>query len=325
MMDTKVTTRRAILRGAAALPVAGFGGRDAWAQTARGQTTLVVPYAAGGGGDTFARIFANELASASETNVIVENRTGGSGAVGLQHVANAPPDGRTLAFTFGSLALVQALSMKNPPVDIRRDLVPVARVIESFMVLVVHPQARWNTLGEFIDDAKKNPGKISYGDYGDLAFANLIGATGINTVRVPYKGGAPALTDVMGGHVDVVANSVAAAIGAIRGGKVKVLAVTSDSRLAELPNVPTVKESLPDFRSLNFLLGLFAPVATPPATVRRIYEQTAIATGRPSFQKEASARFGATALLAPDEFRTAMELELVTTLAALKAAGIKPE
>ncbi|MGD9944506.1 MAG: Bug family tripartite tricarboxylate transporter substrate binding protein [Bradyrhizobium sp.] len=326
MSSISLVGRRALLRTAAALPVAGACARPAWSQLLKGQTTtLVVPYAAGGGGDTFGRLFAAELSAATESNVIVENRVGANGVIGLQSVMHAPPDGRTLAFTFGSLALVQRESMKNPPVDILRDLAPVARVIEGRVVMIVSPKMQWKTLGEFLEDARRNPGKYSYADYGDLAFANLIAVTGIKMNRVPYKGGAPAIADVMGGHVDISTNAIAASYSALRGGKVRALAVSGDARMEELPDVPTFTEFVPRYRSLNYLLGLFAPLKTPPEIVQQIYNRTAEVLKQPRVQKEIASRFGVAAPLGPGEFRALLESEAPIIVAALKAAGFKAE
>jgi tripartite-type tricarboxylate transporter receptor subunit TctC len=322
-MDAGSSGRRAAIRRVSGLAVAA-GFPAVRAQEARRQTTFVVPYAAGGGTDLFARFFADTLATQSGGRVIVENRAGANGAIGLQHVAGAAPDGRTLAYTYGNLALLQFHSMRNPSVNIMQDLVPVIRTVTTQAFVLVAGGAKWLSLGEFIDDARRNPGKYTYADYGELTIAAIMAATGIQLTRVPYKGGGPAQIDVIAGNVDVVANAAAQTVPNIRAGKLRALAVTEDPRMQEFPGVPVISEVVPGYKLTSYQ-GIFAPRNTPASVLDEIHGQVAAALAKAEVRREIANRYAFPAPLRPSEFRRFMEADSVNVASILRAAGVQPQ
>lgn len=323
-MDPVPSGRRLAMRQVSGLALTAGLPAAARSQESRRQTTFVVPYAAGGGTDLFARFFAETLANQSAGRVIVENRAGASGAIGLQHVAGAPADGRTLAYTYGNLALLQFHSMKNPAVNIMQDLAPVIRTVTTQAFVLVAGGARWSSLREFIDDARRNPGKYTYADYGELTIAAIMAATGVKLTRVPYKGGGPAQIDVIAGNVDIVANAAAQTVPNIRAGKLRALAVTEEPRMQEFPDVPVVREVVPDYRLTSYQ-GIFAPRNTPASVLEEIHNQVAAAMARPEIQREIANRYAFPAPLRPNEFRTFMEADSINVASILRAAGVQPQ
>ncbi|MGD9943221.1 MAG: Bug family tripartite tricarboxylate transporter substrate binding protein [Burkholderiaceae bacterium] len=322
-MTQELSKRRSVCKMIGAASLGAALPQAALAQDSRRPTTMVVPYAAGGGTDLFARFFADAIGTQSGARMIVENRAGANGAIGLLHVAAAPPDGRTLAYTYGNLALLQVHSMKNPPVHILRDLTPVIRTVTTQAFVLVSSQSKWTSLAQFIDDARRNPGKYTYADYGELTIAAIMAATGIQLTRVAYKGGGPAQVDVMAGTVDIVANAAAQTMSNIRGGKLRALALTEQPRMQELPDVPTIREVVPKY-DLTSYQGIFAPKDTPANVVEEIYERVAGVLKRPEVQREVAARFAVPAPMTPTEFRAFMERDSLNVAAILRAGGIEP-
>lgn len=328
--DAKVVPgpgRRRVLITAAALPLAvgsALGSRRAGAQSPRRQMTLVVPYPPGGATDIFGRIYAEALGEELGEKVIVENRAGANGGVGLQVVANSPPDGRTLGYAYGNLSIAQELSMKQPPVRISEDLAPVIRTVITQGFIVVAANAPWKDLGEFIEAARRAPGRLTYADYGELTIGALMSTTGIELMRVPYKGGVPGMLDVIAGNVDVIASSAAQALPSLRSGKLKALAVSSETRIAEFPSVPTVRDVVPSFRTLNYQ-GVFVPRNTPAALIESLYATSVAALKRPEVLRQVADRYAQVSTLNPAEFRAFMQADAVSIAAVLKAVGITPQ
>ncbi len=231
---------------------------------------IVVPVAAGGGTDYTARLIAEKLGSALGQPVIVENRPGGSGNIGVQMVANAPPDGYTLVMPITSFPINP--SLQKLPFDTVKDFAPIALMGMLPLVLVVNPKLPVSNVADLITLVKLKPGTVNYANSGNGTTAHLAGElfnsmAGVKMVGIGYKGGGPAVTDLLGGHVQVYFATIPAVIPHVEAGTLKALAVTSPKRLAELPNVPTVAESgLPGFDVMAWF-GLFAPVKTPRAVI----------------------------------------------------------
>src|SRR5215468_10990906 len=209
--------------------------------------TLIVPYAAGGGNDVMARIVADKMSAALGQQIVVENRGGAGGSIATRQVAKSEPDGYTLGLGgTGTLAIDPTL-YSNVGYDPRKDFAPVGLIATSGLVICVHPSLPAQTIPELIALAKKEPGKLNYASAGTGSgihlgteyFANM---AGIKLTHIPYKGSAPALTDLVGGHVAIYFSSLPPAIGLIKEGKVRALAVTSAKRSRILPDVPTVAE-----------------------------------------------------------------------------------
>jgi tripartite-type tricarboxylate transporter receptor subunit TctC len=231
--------------------------------------TITVGFAPGGGTDTAARIVAQKLSQNIGQSVVVENRAGAGGNIAAQHIANATPDGYTISLSsVGPLSVSPSL-YKNLPYDPKRDIAPITMGVVFPNVFVVHPRVPAKTLKEFVALAKAKPGELNYASSGVGGAGHLAGelfkqAAGIDMVHVPYKGGGPAMTDLLGGRVTMYPAVPSTALPHIQAGKVRALAVTGPSRVPTLPDVPTVAESgYPGFEAMNWY-AFVAPAKTPP-------------------------------------------------------------
>lgn len=235
--------------------------------------TVVVPFSAGGGADNAARIIAQGISQVSGQSVVIDNRAGASGSIGATHVARAKADGYTVLYDASSFAINPAL--RKLPYDPEKDFIPVSQAIRVPNILVAAPASPYNSLTDFISAAKAQPGRHTYASYGPGSLAQMAGellkiGAKIDAVHVPYKGGAPAIVDVMGGQVDVYFANAASSINYVKTGKLKALAVSSRERMPDLPQVPTVRESgLQDFEVEEWN-GFFLPANTPPDVVARL-------------------------------------------------------
>lgn len=209
---------------------------------------LVIPYAAGGPTDIFGRLLAEYLAKDLKQPVVVEDKGGAQGAIGADMVAHAEPDGYTLLGTSGSVIILNPLLYKKLSYDPARELRMLALVTEVPVVLCVHPSVPAKTLAEFVAYAKQNPGKLNFGSSGTGSFTHLAAEmfkqmAGIEMTHIAYKGAAPALSDVMSGHIQLMFESVSLALPQIRAGLLRPLGISSVQRHADLPDVPTIAES----------------------------------------------------------------------------------
>jgi tripartite-type tricarboxylate transporter receptor subunit TctC len=248
---------------AAALPVLS---RIARAQTYPTQAVrLVVPFAAGAVNDITARLIGRWLSERLGQPFIIENRPGGGANIGIEAVVRAPADGYTL-LVIGTTAAINATLFEKLNYNFIRDIAPVASIIRVPHVMQVNPSLPVTTVPEFIAYAKANPGKISMGSGGNGSPAHVIGEhfkmmTGVNLVHVPYRGGAPALTDLIGGQIQVAFIDMAGSIEYIRAGKLRALAVTTATRSEALPDIPTIGDFVPGFEASQWV-GLGAPKNT---------------------------------------------------------------
>lgn len=268
-------SRRGFGLVAAAAVLAGVGVLPAAAQDAypAKPIRLIVPYSAGGGADNAARILAQRLSVTLRTQIVVDNRPGASGMIGAQAVAKADPDGYTVLYDASTFAVNPSLrKMSFDPVN---DLLPVSLALTVPNILVVPPKAPVADFKAFVAQARNAPGKVSFASYGAGSPAHLAGEllkreAGIDMLHVPYKGGAPALADVLGGQVDSYFANAGSGLNYVQSGQLKALAVTSRQRMAALPQVPTIAESgFPDFEVLEWN-GFFVPKGTAPAIVERL-------------------------------------------------------
>lgn len=238
---------------------------------------IVVPFSAGGGSDVVARMLAQGLSTQFKQPVIVENRPGASGNIGAEAVARAKPDGYVLLFGSMGVMSVNRHLFKNMSINPEKDLVAAGRIYDTPHVIEAGNHVPYATLKELVEGARKQPGKLTFGSAGMGTSTHLVGElfmheTNTNFVHVPYKGNAPALNDVIAGHVDIMFDQATNSIGQIRAGKLKVYAVTSENRLHDLPNVPTVTElGFPKLQTTSWTV-LAAPAGTPGATLQRLSE-----------------------------------------------------
>jgi tripartite-type tricarboxylate transporter receptor subunit TctC len=259
----KPTMRRVL--AAAVIAVTSAAGAQSFPSR---PVTLTVGFAPGGGTDTAARIIAQKLSENIGQAVIVENRVGAGGNIAAQHIAAAPPDGYTIHLTsVGPMAVAPHL-MKELPYDPKRDIAPITMGVVFPNVMIVHANVQATTLAEFVALAKQKPGKLTYASAGVGGAGHLAGElfkerAGIEVLHVPYKGGGPAMTDLIGGRIDMyigVSSTVAPQVDA---GKARALATTGTKRTSMMPNVPTVAESgYPGFEATNWY-AFVAPGKTP--------------------------------------------------------------
>jgi tripartite-type tricarboxylate transporter receptor subunit TctC len=239
---------------------------------------IIVPFPAGGTTDIVARIVAQKLTETWGQSVIVENRTGAGGNIGGEAAARSTPDGYTLFMTSGSIVTANQYIYKKMPFDPTKDLVPITNVASGPQVIVVNSEFPAKTLKQFIDTARAQPGVLNYGHAGigsqtHLAAENFLFTADLNITSVPYKGEGPAMNDLIGKQLSMVTANFAAAIGFINQGKLRALAVTGTQRSPQLPDVPTVAETLPGFENTGWF-GLMVAAGTPKEIIDKIYRDT---------------------------------------------------
>lgn len=307
----------------------GFAAAPASAQTYPANVVkIVVPQAPGGATDVFARYLGQKLGDRWGQSVVIENRAGAAGIVGTDAVAKAAPDGYTLLFTYeGSQAINQSL-YSRVPYDGVKDFATIATVATTPFFLVVGGQSPIKDFPDLIARAKAKPGGITYATSGSGSINHLLSESlkaeaGIDMLHVPYKGIAAAMADVMGGTVDNAFASVPSAIGLIRGGKLRAIAVSSAKRVAAMPDVPSIAErGYPKF-NINPWWGLLAPSATPKAIVDKINADVAQILRTPDAEAF-FAKTGAEVLLSsPEAFQKMLEADVARWARVVKASGAK--
>lgn len=289
---------------------------------------LVVPYPAGGAGDVHARLIGQALSPLLGQPVVVENRAGASGNLGSDHVAKALPDGHTLLMNTTNLTIAPAFSTKLP-FNVLTDLAPITTSLTSQNLLVVRTSLPVKSIAELVGHAKANPGKLSFGSSGIgtpmLTMELLKMLTGTDLVHVPYKGDAPAITDLMGGQIDVYATNILALDALHRAGKVRGLAVTSRKRAVSLPEVPTMDEAgIPGYE-LETWFGYFAPAQTPRPIIDQLNAALARAVAQPEVQKQMTETGSVPLTMSPEDFRRRIQADLEKFARVVKNAGIKIE
>jgi tripartite-type tricarboxylate transporter receptor subunit TctC len=301
------------------------------AQAYPGKTIkLVVPFGPGGPTDVSARLVAQMVQSGLGENVVIENRPGAGGATGSKSVANADPDGYTLLLgTSATLAVVPAL-VKSPGYDPIKSFAPVAKILDSTLVLIVPANFPANSVKEFVGYAKANPGKLSYASAGagnqTQLLAELFKAkTGIEAVHIPYKSGSEMVTAVLGEQVQMSFPDISILIPLIREGKVKALAVTSPQRHPQLPDVPTMVESgIPDF-ILTFWSGVLAPAGTSAMIIDRLNAAINHGLRSPEIVRTLAGVGAQTSPGSPQDFAHFIVAETAKWSAVAKTAGVSQE
>lgn len=290
--------------------------------------TLVVAYAPGGLGDALARTIAERLTVSLKQPVLVENKPGATGAIATKFVARANPDGYTLLLgQTGEIAINTAV-MKDAGYDPLNDLRAIALVGDSPLVLVAPP----NTPFASVREVGQFAGKGNVASYassgtatpGHLAAEAMIGALKVQMTHVPYKGAGPALTDVLGGHVSFFFSSAGATFGHIKAGKLKAIAVSGSTRMAALPNTPTVAETLPGFQ-FGLWGGVFAPAGTPNEVVAQLNREINKVLAEPAAKQKIEDLGAIVRQTTPEEFADFVKRETAKFATLVKQIGIKPE
>ena len=312
--------------GAVALPALS---RLASAQTYPSRPVhWIVSFAAGGPNDVVARIIGQYLSDHLGQQFVIENRPGAGGNVGMQSVLSSAPDGYTIAFVGPNYAINPALYEKLP-FDFIRDSVPVAGTMRLANVMEVHPAVPANNVAEFIAFAKANPGKINFASGGVGTSPHLSGEllktmTGINLVHVPYRGTAPALSDLLAGQVQVLFDNIPGSIGHIRSGKVRALGVTGSKRVAAIPEVPTIGETVPGY-DVSIWYGIAAPWGTPREIVAKLNQAVNAVLADPKLQARLAELGGEPMPTTPAQFGKLVAEETERWGKLIRAANIKAE
>jgi tripartite-type tricarboxylate transporter receptor subunit TctC len=320
--------RRAFLRlaAAAALPISA---RTAAAQAYPTRPMrLIVGYSAGGTADIVARIIAQRLTERLGQPVVVENKPGATTNIATQAVISAVPDGHTLLYVTAANATNASL-YSSLPFNFLRDIVPVAGLVEFTLVLVVNAALPVHSIGEFVAYAKANPGKISMASFGVGTTSHLSGellklTTGIDTVHVPYRGGAPMITDLVSGQVQAAFDALPESLPHIRTGALRPLAVTTAARAESLPDIPTIADTISGYEASSWA-GLGAPRGTPPAAIATLRREVAAALADPAIRGRLNDLGSVPWPRGPGAFGAYIAAETEKWAKVVKFAGVKAE
>ncbi len=289
---------------------------------------IVIGFPAGGPLDQHARLLSDRLQQVLGQPVLIDYKSGAGGTVGAQDVMKAAPDGYTLMLANTGVMVINPAVYSKLPYGTLKDFVPIARTAMQPLALLVNPQVPANTLKEFIDYARVRPGQVNYGSAGNGGISHLVPemfktSTGLFMVHIPYRGSAPAFTDLMAGQVQFMAESIPQAANYHKQGKVRALAVTSRERNPALPEVPTVIESgIRGFDVVGFY-GFLAPAGTPKDVVQKLSEAFRQVLSAPDVRVRMVSQGADPAFLGSDAFATFLATEMPKWAAAAKASGAK--
>jgi tripartite-type tricarboxylate transporter receptor subunit TctC len=290
---------------------------------------IVVPFAAGGPADNYARFLAQRLQESLGQPFVVDDKPGAGSVIGTDIVAKSPPDGYTLLLMSNTHTVNETL-LPTKPFVLTRDFTAVAPINYSDLVLVAHPSLKANNIQELVALAKANPGKINYASSGPGTPYHMAGElfksmAGVYLVHIPYRGSSGARTDVMGGQVDLMFDAVTTMAEAAKMGKVKALATTGLQRSSVLPDVPTVNESgVPGYEA-TIWLGLLAPKGTPKAIVDKLNEAVSKITSQPEVKRQWGQQGATPMVMTPAEFDKYIQADIAKWAKVIKAANIKAD
>lgn len=291
---------------------------------------LVVPFAPGGVTDTSGRLTAEFLSKRLGQPVIVDNRAGASGNIGTAHVAGADPDGYTLLLGFDGTMVINPHVFPRIPFDTVKDFAPIGKIGNATLILVAHPSVQANNIKELIALSKTQQGGMHFGTSGTGGTPHIVGEllnqrAQANFVHVPFRGGGPAITAVLGGHIPLVSTAVAGAHQHVKAGRLKAIGVSSAKRSASLPDVPTfVEGGLTDFVVYSWV-GLFAPAKTPPEIVQRLNAELNQVLADPAFRERLNALGIEPTPGTAADFGASVRRDLARYEQVVKSAGIRVE
>lgn len=318
-------TRRHVVAGGLALAATPAFGRDATWPTQ--SIRLVVPFVAGGSTDVLARRLAEKLRVGLGQQVVVENRGGAGGTIGSDSVAKSAPDGSTLLLGVTGTHGTAPSIYPNLPYDPVHDFTPISRIATAPLVILVQAESHIEDLAAYIAAAKVQPGHVTYGTPGAGTSMHLSGVqfglmARVNLTHVPYRGSAPAFSDLLGGRITSLFGDFLVALPQIRAGALRALAVTSPTRSPLLPDVPTVHETLPGYGALSWQ-GLFAPAGTPAPIVDRLHRETLAAMTAPDMVEFFSGKGFEVGATTPDEFRAFVQTEVARWARIVREGEVK--
>jgi tripartite-type tricarboxylate transporter receptor subunit TctC len=316
---------------AAAIGLAALGAGAAAAQDYPSKSVRIVAgFAAGGLADQMGRLLGDYIARKTGQSAVVENRTGAAGTIGMDAVAKAAPDGYTIGVVIAGQLIINPFVQKSMPLDVLKDLVPVAAVVDAPQLIAMSAEVPAKSAKEFIALAKAQPGKFSYGSAGRGSFPHLSAAefaraAGIDMVHVPYRGNAPAITDLMAGRVQIVSSSIGSLQAGIDAGKVKVILAASKKRLSYLPDVPASPElGLPDYL-MSAWVGVIAPAGTPKPVVERIHALVKGMLADEAAKKMLTATKLDPIAISQGEFAAFVQAEHAKWQRIVREAGVQPQ
>ncbi|MCD0501815.1 Bug family tripartite tricarboxylate transporter substrate binding protein [Bordetella petrii] len=289
--------------------------------------TVVVPFPPGGPTDLVARVLAKQLADQTGQTFVVENKGGANGNIGMQHAAAAKPDGYTVLYNTSSIALSPNL-YRNLPFDPVKDFTAVSSTAVIPLVLLTHPSVPVKNVQEFVDYARAHPGKLSYGSAGagnvtHLGALLLLRSVDVEAVHVPYRGSAPAMADLVGGQVQFMTNTLNDSLGFVRDGKLKALAVSSKARSPQLPDTPTLAETVVPGFEMGAWQGMVVPAGTPQAIVDELNAQIRKALQSPAVLKQLAAQGAQPLGASPKEYGDYIRSEIARWHEVVKAANVR--
>ncbi|HYG43283.1 MAG TPA: tripartite tricarboxylate transporter substrate binding protein [Bordetella sp.] len=296
----------------------------AWPERA---VTVVVPFPPGGPTDLVARVLAKQLTDQTGQTFVVENKGGANGNIGMQYAAAAKPDGYTVLYNTSSIALSPNL-YRDLPFDPVKDFAAVSSTAVIPLVLLTHPSVPVDNVREFVDYARAHPDKLSYGSAGagnvtHLGALLFLRSVGVQAVHVPYRGSAPAMTDLVGGQVQFMTNTLNDSLGFVREGKLKALAVSSKARSPQLPDTPTLAETVvPDFE-MGAWQGMVVPAGTPQAVIGALNAQIRKALQSPAVLKQLAAQGAQPLGASPQEYGDYIRAEIDRWHGVVQAANVR--
>ena len=291
---------------------------------------LIVPFAPGGGTDIVARTVAQKLGETFKQPVVVENRAGGNGTIGASAVAHSPPDGYTLSMITASHSVNVTLQGAKHPYDLLKDFAPISQLTTQPYVLVVNPSLPVKSVQELVALAKAEPGKLTYGSSGIGGTSHLSGAlfcvlANIELTHVPYRGGEPAMADVIGGQIDMLFSTRLQSRGFVDAGKLRALAVTTRKRSPATPDIPTMQEAgVPGYEVAGWY-GMLAPAGTPPAIVSKLNREVVRIVHLPDVTEKMAADGSEPVGTSPAEFAAHIKAEVEKWRDLIHKTGIKTE
>ena len=333
MIETSAgASRRRFMAGAAAAALLAGVLPSAMAESASSfpskPITIIVPFSAGGTTDILARLIGQKLTERWKVAVVVDNKLGAGGNIGTAQVARSAPDGYTLVMgTIGTHAINPSL-YASMPYDALKDFAPITRTAMVPNVLVVNPASPFNTVKEMIDYGKANPGKLTFGSSGHGSTLQLSGElfkmmAQVDMVHVPYKGSAPAVADLLGNQITMIFDNMPSSLPHVKAGKLKALAVTSSTRVAQLPDVPTLSEAgVPGYEVMSWF-GLWAPAKTPQPIVEKLNQEIVEILKAPDVQQKISEQGAIPSPESPADFDRFIRAETEKWNKVVKAAKLQ--